>query len=60
MWNNNGKTWYSEDEYQALQDKLKDMEAKYEFAIKQNNTVYKQYEAVLEQLKQLNKEVNND
>ena len=53
MWNKDGVIWWSDAEYQALQDKLKDLEDKYEFAVKQNNTVYLQYEKALAELKKL-------
>lgn len=60
MWVTNGKTWYSEQEYQALQEKLKDLEEKYNYAVKQNNAVYKQYELALAELKKLKEENDNE
>jgi predicted nuclease with TOPRIM domain len=54
MWITNGKTWYSEDEYLKLKEKLKDLEEKYKYAVKQNNAVYKQYESVLAELNKVN------
>lgn len=54
-----GVIWYSEKEINELKDKLKDMEAKYEYAKRQNNAVFMRYEAALNRLKEL-KGANND
>ena len=60
MWNKDGKIWYSEQEYKELEEKIQDYEYKYELASNQNAELHLHYQAALEQIEELKKELQND